>query len=147
MAYSEFDHDALAEMLELLELYHEGSVIPDSSMVSSVVLDSSVTSSVVPDSSRLSITHNHNDTQSDDANTHTKSNSLHNIQQWYPQWKTVLVHMQNTMRVAICSGEYGNPFSLMQTAGAGQKVCFIAELFEQSLNEVGLTRIDLGPGQ
>ncbi|KAG2032953.1 hypothetical protein BDR03DRAFT_1014806 [Suillus americanus] len=154
VAYSEFDHDTLAEMSELLESYHkgsvvpesyhEGSVIPESSVVSPAVPESSMTSSVVPGSSRLSILHSHDDTQPDGTNTQNESNSLHNIQQWHPHWKTVLVHMRNLMRVAICSGESGNPFLLAQTASAGQKVRFIAELFKRSLNEVGLTRIDLG---
>ncbi|KAG1793344.1 uncharacterized protein HD556DRAFT_1443778 [Suillus plorans] len=141
-AYPEFDSDALAEMSNLLESYHAGSVVPDSSGASSIVPDSSVASSVVPESSRLSlITCSRDDTQPEDTQTHPDTNSLQDIQLRYPQWKTVLVRVQILIRVAISCGEYRNPFLLTQTAS--EKVIFIADLFNQSLAEVGETRTTL----
>ncbi|KAG2091347.1 uncharacterized protein F5147DRAFT_780031 [Suillus discolor] len=97
-----FDSDALTQMLNLLELYHTGSVVPDSSRASSIVPDSSVASSVVPKSSMLSpITCSHDDTQPEDTHTHADTNSLRDIQLRYPQWKTVLVHVWILMRVTL----------------------------------------------
>ncbi|KAG1891637.1 uncharacterized protein F5891DRAFT_1197617 [Suillus fuscotomentosus] len=145
-AYLEFDSNALAEMSNMLESYHGGSVVPDSSRGSSIVPDSSVASSVVPDSSRLSpITCSHDDTQPKDTNIQADTNSLGDIQRKYPQWKTVLVRLRILMRVAISCGEYGNPFLLAPTTGASQKALFIADLFNRSLAEVGETRTTMCP--
>ena len=147
-AYPEFDRDVLAEMAELLESYHEDSVVPDSSVASSAMPDSSVASSVVTDSHRLSsITHSHDDNQPDGTNTHGDSNSLHHIQLRYPQWQIVLVRMRILMRIAVCRGECGNPFLLTQTTSSDTRARFIANLFKQSLTEVGIPRVELCCGQ
>jgi hypothetical protein len=147
-AYLEFDRDALTEMSELPDPYHEGSVVPDSSRAPSIVPDSSVVSSVVPDSARpSSVTCSRDDNQPNDPNTLSDSNSLHNIQLRYPQWQTVLVRLRILMRVALSCGEYGNPFLLTQTVGGDHKVRFIADLFDRSLVEVGIIRANLCSGQ
>lgn len=166
-AYPAFDSDTLTELSGLLESYHESPVAPASSRAPSVVPDSSIVSSVAPKSGKASsiarlssvapksgkassIASSRDDTQLNDQNDQSAqadSNSLHNIQLRYPQWQTVLVRMCILMRVALSRGEYGNPFILTQASGADQKARFIANVFDQSLNELGLTRSKLTTGQ
>ncbi|KAG1896775.1 uncharacterized protein F5891DRAFT_983197 [Suillus fuscotomentosus] len=158
--YPEFDHNTLAKMSELLDSFDQGSVVPDSSVASADFSNSSVASADFPNSSvasplvpassvassvapsyRLSATRSHDGARKDGVNAQVDSNTLHHIQLRYPQWLTVLVHMRVLMRVAVCSGEYGNPFLLSQAAD--HKARFVADLFERSLAEVQLTRADL----
>jgi hypothetical protein len=174
-AYPEFvGHDALADISTLLVPYDESSVVPDSSVGSSVVAESSsavlagpsttlsviagpsTTLLVVSDTSVASLvvqscrlpsaTRSRDDTQPDDTNSHS-ADSLHHIQLRYTKWQTALVHTRILMRITLCTGEYGNPFSLNHSTGDDLKSRFVAELFDQALQNVGLTREELGSGE
>jgi hypothetical protein len=167
-AYPVFNDDALTELSGLLESYHGSPVAPASSRAPSVVPDSSIVSSVAPKSGKASsiarlsvapksgkassIASSRDGTQLNDQNdqndqsAQADSNSLNNIQLRYPEWQNVLVRVRVLMRVALSRGEYGNPF-IFTTSGTDLKARFIANLFDQSLNELELTRSKLTTGQ
>jgi hypothetical protein len=167
-AYPVFNDDALTELSGLLVSYHGSPIAPASSRAPSVVPDSSIVSSVAPKSGKASsiarlsvapksgkassIASSRDDTQLNDQNdqndqsAQADSNSLNNIQLRYPEWQNVLVRVRVLMRVALSCGEYGNPF-ILTTSGTDLKARFMANLFDQSLNELGLTRSNLTTGQ
>ncbi|KAG0701739.1 hypothetical protein DFH29DRAFT_875653 [Suillus ampliporus] len=96
------------------------SFLPESSTSSVIVPQSSASSAVVPGSYILSsIAPNCDGAQLNGPNAHLERNSLNCVQLQYPKWKRVLVNMRVAVRVAICCGEYGNPFVLNQTAQPG----------------------------
>jgi hypothetical protein len=134
------------------------SAIPDSSVASSAIQDSSVASSAVPDSSVASsvvteshrpssVAHSHDDSQPRGKKTHSDSYSLNDIQLRYPQWQTILVRMRMLIRVAISTGDRGNPFLLTQGSSSDTKARFINDLFNQTLAELRISRKDLCIGQ
>ncbi|KAG2342262.1 hypothetical protein BDR05DRAFT_948950 [Suillus weaverae] len=152
-AYPVFSSDGLTEISGFLESHHESPVASNSSRAPSVVPESSAVLSVAAESARpSSITCSHDDTplnnlnnlnDQNDLNAQADSNSLHNIQSRHLQWQTILVRVRILMRVALSRGEYSNPFVLTQAACADQKARFVADLFDRSLNKLGLTRSKL----
>lgn len=75
------------------------------------------------------------------------SDTLTTIQDQYPRWKLVLVHLRVEMRSDVALGKPINPFLLTQANYADQKVEFVRDLFNRSLLTVGVKHADLDVGQ
>ncbi|KAG1721829.1 hypothetical protein EDD22DRAFT_962397 [Suillus occidentalis] len=69
--------------------------------------------------------------------------TLTDIQEQYPKWKRVLVHLRVEMRSDIARGLPINPFLLMQVNHAEEKGDFVCNLFQQSLIAVGISQASL----
>ncbi|KAG2158639.1 uncharacterized protein EDB93DRAFT_1245871 [Suillus bovinus] len=66
------------------------------------------------------------------------TDTLSTIQDQYPQWKAVLVHLQLKMRSDVALGIPINPFLLTQANYSEERKEFVSELFQRSLTVVGI---------
>jgi hypothetical protein len=73
--------------------------------------------------------------------------TLTDIQEQYPKWKRVLIHLRVEMRSDIARGLPINPFLLTQVNYAEEKGDFVHDLFQRSLVAVGISRASLDCGQ
>ncbi|KAG1764969.1 hypothetical protein EV702DRAFT_1204781 [Suillus placidus] len=61
-----------------------------------------------------------------------RTNTLKGIMTEYPKWRLVLAYMRLLIRVAICTGNSGNPHEIT-TNNADVRAVFMADIFAQSL--------------
>ncbi|KAG1854086.1 hypothetical protein C8R48DRAFT_763769 [Suillus tomentosus] len=72
------------------------------------------------------------------------TDTLSTIQDRYPQWKAVLVHLRLEMRSDVARGIPINPFLLTQANYSEERKQFVSELFQRSLTVVGIDSASLG---
>ncbi|KAG1843858.1 hypothetical protein C8R48DRAFT_780511 [Suillus tomentosus] len=72
------------------------------------------------------------------------TDTLSTIQDRYPQWKAVLVHLRLEMRSDVAHGIPINLFLLTQANYSEERKQFVSELFQRSLTAVGIDSASLG---
>jgi hypothetical protein len=75
-----------------------------------------------------------------------RNDTLKGIMTEYPKWRVVLAYMRLFIRVAICTGNSGNPHEIT-TNNADMRAVFIADMFAQSLQGANTVEEQLETGE